>query len=552
MEDMADGCAAPKFHLSALDPGVGKTQSVVHFARALVSAPSHRDVGILILVGRVREAEALADAIGEAMRPFLAVWTADDAINERWSGTAPENAQVVITTQQRLERAIKNQAFGSITALYFNGRPRAVRVWDEAWLPGVPITQRRDELLGLVAPLRGPSPHLADAIEDFGNAARALPHDAIIQVPDFEVIAGMSVYTLMDDLGAVFTDKQQGALRNLFAAGGATVRTWKDDTQGISLVTYTELWPDDFAPLLILDASGRVRSTYSVMAEHRDNLIRLPSAVKDYSPLNVRIWPTSGGKTALHDNNTRTKLVEGIAELVALRPGERWLVVAHIPAGGQRPMQEVLQSMLPGLKVSQEDPTADVQVITWGTHMSSNAFKEVPNVILAGTLFMRDSYNMALTHLAQGRRVETGFRPKEEVKAISLGDHAHHLLQALCRGRVRQLDGERCKKMNAYIIASKRSGIADLIPSIFPGCNISLWREDERTPGKVAEAIAYMEKLTRDGAVKLSYREIQIAIGVTSNNFAKLVTGHDIWAKALHSLGWATYGGQRARGLERL
>ena len=39
LEAMADEAAAPKFHLSSLDPGVGKTQTLVKFTDALLSHP---------------------------------------------------------------------------------------------------------------------------------------------------------------------------------------------------------------------------------------------------------------------------------------------------------------------------------------------------------------------------------------------------------------------------------------------------------------------------------------------------------------------------------
>ena len=269
-----------KVYVSSLDPGVGKTQSVVHFARALVASPAHRDVGMLILVGRVQEAEALANALGSDLKPSLAVWTAETAINEKWSGTTPEQAQVLITTQQRVERAVQGKPFGAISSLHFQGRARTVRVWDEAWLPGVPVARRRDDLLGLVAPLRVPFPGLANAVEDFAEHLRKLTQGATVQVPDFEAKAGISAYALIDTPGVRFTDDQQSTIRDLFAAGGTTVRAWKDDLHGISLVTYTDLWPADFTPILVLDASGRVRGTYPAMAKYRDNLKILPTRQK--------------------------------------------------------------------------------------------------------------------------------------------------------------------------------------------------------------------------------------------------------------------------------
>jgi hypothetical protein len=41
LEDMAEGRCEPKMFLSSLDPGVGKTQTVTHFIRALTSSKEH-------------------------------------------------------------------------------------------------------------------------------------------------------------------------------------------------------------------------------------------------------------------------------------------------------------------------------------------------------------------------------------------------------------------------------------------------------------------------------------------------------------------------------
>ncbi len=61
MEDMLDGTCAAKVHLSACDCGVGKSQTVVHFARALVASPAHRGAGMIVSAFTIAEVMALAD-----------------------------------------------------------------------------------------------------------------------------------------------------------------------------------------------------------------------------------------------------------------------------------------------------------------------------------------------------------------------------------------------------------------------------------------------------------------------------------------------------------
>src|SRR5205085_2267168 len=80
LEKMADGEAAPKFFLSSLDPGVGKTQTITHFVDALLSNPTYSDVGVLICVGRLDEVKTMVHnmAIPENN---LAVLTSDAKLN---------------------------------------------------------------------------------------------------------------------------------------------------------------------------------------------------------------------------------------------------------------------------------------------------------------------------------------------------------------------------------------------------------------------------------------------------------------------------------------
>ena len=68
--------------------------------------------------------------------------------------TPAEQAQVLITTQQRIEHATGRSSFEAVSGLYYRGSARQVRVWDEAWLPGVPVTLTGDDILLLVKPMR--------------------------------------------------------------------------------------------------------------------------------------------------------------------------------------------------------------------------------------------------------------------------------------------------------------------------------------------------------------------------------------------------------------
>ncbi|MGE4480573.1 hypothetical protein [Acidocella sp.] len=558
MEDMARGRAAAKVFLSSLDPGVGKTQAVIHFARALVAAQDCREVGMMILVGRVHEAEELAGALRD-VKGSLAVYVSDKAVNAAHSGTEPGKAQVLITTQQMIERRIRRGgSFKALAEFHYAGGPREVRVWDEAWLPGEPVTLGRRELLALTAPLQGRFPKLVDALETLLTDLRGAERGTIVDMPDFEALGGESALSILEESGLEKSQSMYDLLRKLLRLSGETVRTGHDGRLGESLVSYADTGTVEMAPLLVLDASGRVRETYAYAEKVRRCLEYMPRAAKDYRPLKVGVWSRSGRKGLFHDAKTRLPLLEGIAETITTKPDESWLVVTHKDKSGVVPFVKALADLLPNRAVLAGNMSGDrtgpvVRVITWGQHMAVNHYREFPNVILAGTLFMRDSAAIALTHLAQGRKVAAGFRPKAEIKTTYNGEIRHHVLQALCRGRVRQLEEERCGAMTAYVIASEHSGIKNMLPEIFPGCEVFAWREVPKRPGKKLDAaIGYLRDRTEAGAQAISYQEIQDHAGVKSDHFAREVTNQQLWKEALMETGWQPDRPRRPRGLERI
>ena len=82
------------------------------------------------------------------------------------------------------------------------------------------------------------------------------------------------------------------------------------------------------------------------------------------------------------------------------RPDEAWLVVHHKKEGIDRDIEEEVRALLP--------PTARVHFLTWGAHDATNEFAAVPNIVLAGTLFLRASQYEALGRLASGHPSSRG------------------------------------------------------------------------------------------------------------------------------------------------
>ena len=99
-----------------------------------------------------------------------------------------------------------------------------------------------------------------------------------------------------------------------------------------------------------------------------------------------------------------------------------------------------------------------VHFLHWGVHDATNLFAHVPNIILAGTLFLRPSDYEALGRLASAHPSSRGRYDEERTRQVTLGEHRHMILQALCRGAVRKSVGNGCPPTRAYIIASRTVG----------------------------------------------------------------------------------------------
>ena len=547
MARMAEGVCDPKVFVAALDPGIGKSSAVLEFAKALMASPGHREVGMIVCVGRISEAVKMATALRGHPSASVAVVTSKDDANALSTVEDPSEAQVLVTTQQRLERAADGgRAFADMTAFHYRGAPRRVRVWDEAWLPGVPVTIASDDIMLLLKPVRRLSSGCADALSAFAASLSGLKDGEVVDVPDFAVSHGVSFHQVLIDLqggAGGLRDDQQRAASALASLCGRTARVRHDGQTGCTVLSYRDTLPPDLAPLLVLDASARVRKTYEFVEGHRGGLVKLPVAVKDYSPLRVHTWDVAGGKSGWGKQGDY--LLNGIVGTILERPDERWLVIHHM--SGPR-----VPNIPAQVRRRLKDPRVAVEFLTWGQHMATNLYADFPNVVLAGTLFMKPSYYTALTHLAQGRDVAGGLASGDDIDAITHGEHANVVLQALCRGRVRKSDGAKCLPMNAYVIASKRSGIAGLLTTLFPGCEVMVWREAEKKiPDKLREALEVVRAAMDSGATSVSTTTIRHAIKVDRQNLPKLVTNRPEWVPSLAAMGMQFATGRGRAGAVR-
>lgn len=93
LEQMANHTAEPTVYLSSLDPGVGKTSTVIHFIQSLLRSPAHCGVSVLVCVRRRDQIRAITEEAALTTEGF-AVLTADPELNALGCGN-PSNARVL-------------------------------------------------------------------------------------------------------------------------------------------------------------------------------------------------------------------------------------------------------------------------------------------------------------------------------------------------------------------------------------------------------------------------------------------------------------------------
>lgn len=251
--------------------------------------------------------------------------------------------------------------------------------------------------------------------------------------------------------------------------------------RGRALVAVGQSLPDDFAPVVILDASGRVRSTYDLWQQHRGNLRRLPEAANDYRGLHLWLWQTGSGKATLSKPTNRAVIVNAVAEFINKDPDEQWLVV-HF-----RDREDLVRE----LKLAVTGADQRLQFLTWGKHDATNAYKDVSNVAILGQLNYGDLGYQALACAAAG--ISPDHIDQLDMDEFMWGEFQHNLLQALARGSVRKSANGMAGRCRALVVATRSDQTSRRVAETFPGCEPLEWRPvAKELAGYVGKAADYL------------------------------------------------------------
>ncbi len=511
IEAQALGTAEPKFYLSSLPTGMGKTTTVAEAVKALVSDPTCKQIGVVLFVNQLNQIPRLIGEM-ELNDDQFAVRTGVDNENLNALGLNDHaNAQVLFTTQQKLPHLLRyRKNFSEMPFFKFRGAPRQVRIWDEAILPAEPLTFTVKQFEEVAVSLTKIGQH--------GASARL--HDwALKQLPLFASGSITEMPSLIPELNWEALKKleqENDLLRNVVWMSGQDVRLHKDDFSGATTISYRENLPREFAPLLVLDASGSLRLTYELWEKGRGNLKELLSPGKTYRNLTIHHWDHAAGKFAHQDESKVEILVEGIARAVtSIPPNEEVLIIVRKQEDASHPNLEV------GIK-AKAGRREGLHFLTWGKHTATNDYADVRHVIVVGALQYGYAQNEAMARGAAGLSIQDAIS-KQDVERVRLGEISHHLFQAVGRGAVRKsVEGDCPVGCHLWIVTSslgKAPVPLDLLETLFPQARLEKWLP-VKAPLKQSEAAvvdAVEGYLADKNETTISLREIADQAGYSWN-----------------------------------
>jgi len=538
LQAMAEGTApARQFTLCDLDPGIGKSQTAAVFIRCLLDSSEHQEAGALIMVNRLAEITRYVKDCYLREDEYAALSSIQHAPEYRELGLTSANvdqARVLFISQQRLALAAECRDFADLSAFYYQGKQRAVRIWDESVCPAIGLRIDRYQLLGLADAFYSlGNREIADwCIETEAKLSKAQDNTIVdLVMPHHDEISLADIRQLFKGRGRI------KAAETLWLLADQEVALVRQENRGNSLINFTSALPTDLAPMVILDASGRVRGTYQQWAKHRRTLVRLPGAAKDYSPLTIYRWNQSSSQTAwspVTDKHRRTvtidRLVSSVVNIIRTRPPEEpFIIVIHKP----KPKLANAEALI--RKAVSERPGV-LQFIPYGEHTSTNAYAGIPNIIIAATLIYQPAQNEATGRGAAGTSIDREY-PKDDLEEIALGEHAHHFYQAICRSSVRKSKGSSCPVTRCWIIGATCWGFTkENLQRTFPGAKVYAYKGtfNERIvpQGKAKSALEFIVE-GLEVQPEVPRQSVEDHVSLDKGNYQRLVTKDDRFISAL-------------------
>lgn len=525
MVECIHGGLDEKYYLASLDPGSGKTEAIISFINAWKMLGFDPKSGIVIAVSSLDQIKSIIDRAKLGKDDFACI-TSDNDLNMSGVGLLKAaTAPILFTSHKMIRTRVSGKPWSSAKEFHFNGQVRRLKIWDEGLLVCEPLTIPLDHITTLAVDMEIRHRAFSDALKAFVNEA-ATAHDsgiAEVAIPKGIVATAKGLLSTQRGDGkrvaiplprrsrTTLESLARSANQPLFikAYGGAHNRV---------LVGAVEPLPDDFAPAIILDASGRTRATYSQMDDALGNLVRLAPAVHDYRNLDIRLHRMNTGKSALVGEDA-VAVFKLAAEKISAKPKEAWLIIG--PKADEfigLDIESGIRDALP-LAVSS---MASVSFLHWGAHTATNKYKDIKNVIIIGGNCYNDPSYDALEIASIGCTKGPIFA--WTCGSVRKGEFKSHSLQAVMRGNARNITNGACGECELHILVPRKFTKRD-ISDTFPGAKISdctVHKLKKGTfPFEVFRFVA-REMFLRGRSV-LPKSEVIDAVGCSKNHMSKVM-----------------------------
>lgn len=507
------------FYISSLAAGVGKTTTMIETIRTIIAMPAYHNVGVIVFLSQVSQIDAVRKQSGLSERDYSVIVSTGYQDKLPLGNPVPADARVLFTTQQMLERYVKKtESFEEIRDFWFNGKPRQVRIWDEAISPSKLHTLGVYKLHRLFDALirSGLKSAVDDKLMPLAQSLQTAKDHDVFEMPDLSEYGwdAEAVADLYNEEG----DRQ--AAEALWKLSGRSVRV-RMDQWGSAALGYDDIFPEDLGPLLILDASGQLRKVYKDWHADRKGLRGLYSPRKSYSGLTIHYQDKGTGRDQYKKSQkSRYELYEGFVRTIKSIPEHEPILVVHFKASGDRregtaDIERELREQLPGRR--------NLKFCTWGQHTATNDYADCRHIILASVLQYPTSHTEALGRSAKRLLAEDDYSADEYAR-MELGEVAHNLLQAANRGAIRKLTGDSCPEgCHLYATFSGRHIPRGLLSYVFPDATVLDWTPVHRVTGNQARLAKLIEDEATSKWHKVPKAMFRDRLGVSKQAFSKLI-----------------------------
>lgn len=498
------------YYLSSIDPGIGKTESYCSFIKSCKEMGFFPEGSILVAVATLEEISSMVLRCGLAKDDYACL-TGDGGINAMGRGEARiSGARVLFTTQAMIRSRTAGKSFASTKDFHYEGAPRTLRIWDEGFVLAKGVTLSMHDLTGLSRSVRSSNPGLLACID-------ALATQMVVRAAGDQIAIPCEIATLARtaECGKPLPAACKKTLSDLVSvAGTVMVLRTLGGVVGSVLVGASAALPTDFAPVIILDASGRVRGTYKSHKAGIGNLVRLTSSVRDYANVCVHVCKAAVGKDALADNDYRDQIYRASAKIIDSKPHERWLVISYKSCSEFDVENEIKHYVA--------NPS-NIRFVNWGRHHGTNEFRDCKNILVIGSnLYGPDGYH-ALELGASGLPTDKFASPTKEFAGDEL---CNNILQAIMRGNARRGIGNIAGACEVYWFASRTPDPIAAVTKAFPNCDVQEWNALNRPVNNSANKVLnyIQDYFSVSGARSLTKADVRKAIGIKSaSSFSRII-----------------------------